>query len=288
MSAEARSQRWRDRRMSFTGRDRVIDPSIHAVDVIPCYGVAKPFVEQHHYSSSFPATRLSCGLFRNEGGKSSLVGVASFSVSMNSAAGPKYTGLNEGSSVELGRLVLLDHIEGNAESWFMSRAFSLLRSEKPAIEAVYAYSDPVPRLDPDQGVIMPGHIGEIYQALNADCRGRSRPRTHYTTPDQRLFSERALSKIRLEERGSDYAEKDLLERGAPDRLTGESGRDWIGRLIDMGFLGTRRHPGNWIYAFGLTRKAKARSRSMPSVAYPRRTGNNRDVSDRQDELDFAA
>ena len=274
--------------MSFTGRTDVIDTSIHSVDVVPCHGIAKPFVERHHYPGSFPATRLSCGLYRNEGGTSALVGIVSFSVSMNPSAGPKYTGLEGSSSVELGRLVLLDHVEGNAESWFVAKAFSLLRSEKPDIEAVYAYSDPVPRIDPELGLVMPGHVGEIYQALNAHCRGRSRPRTHYLTPDGRLFSERALSKIRLEEQGVDYAERDLLERGAPSRQSGESRPEWIARLFAEGFLSTRRHPGNWIYSFGLTKKAKARSRSLGSVPYPRRTGNTRDVSEQTDLLDFAA
>lgn len=288
MSADIRSQRWKNRRMSLTGRDRFIDPSVHAVDVISCYGLAKPFVEQHHYSSSFPATRLSCGLFRNSDAGSQLVGVVSFSVSMNSAAGPKYTGLEGNSSVELGRLVLLDHVEGNAESWFVSRAFSLLRQEKPDIEAVYAYSDPVPRVDPEAGLIMPGHIGEVYQALSATCRGRSRARTHYFTPDGRMISERALSKIRLKEQGSDYATRELLDRGAPLRLSGEEPSEWIGRLVSEGFISTRRHPGNWIYAFGLTKKAKSRSRALTKTNYPRRYENNDDVTEPQIKLDFAA
>lgn len=288
MSGSIRSQRWRDRRTSFTGRTEVIDPGIHSVDVISCHRMAKPFVERHHYSGSFPATRLSCGLFRNEGGGSQLVGVVSFSVSMSQAAGPKYTGLDPSASCELGRLVLLDHVEGNAESWFVARAFSLLRSEKPGIEAVYAYSDPVPRRDPEGGLVMPGHIGEIYQALNARCRGRSRPRTHYLTPGGLLFSERALSKIRLEERGSDYAERDLVERGAPRRSKHETPSEWISRLHETGFLQTRRHPGNWIYSFSLTKKAKSRSRALAEVPYPRRTTNPRDVGQDPDLLDFAA
>lgn len=287
MSDTTRSQRWKDRRTSFRGDERFIDPAIHAVDVIHCQKEAKPFVQQHHYSGSFPASRLSCGLFRNDGRKSRLVGVACFSVSMNQSAGQKYTALGVNQSVELGRLVLLDEVEGNGESWFMSRAFSLLRSEKPDIEAVYAYSDPVPRYALDGSVIMPGHVGEVYQALSAQCRGRSGGRNRYFTADGNMFSERSLSKIRLEERGSEYATNELLERGVDERKWGETPREWIERLIQNGQIRIRKHPGNWVYSFGLTRKAKSRAKTLPIHPRPQKTGISSDVTSHQYEMSFA-
>ena len=266
----SKSQRWRDRRMTMVGNTRVIDPAMHSVDIISCYREAKPFIEQHHYSGSFPATRLSCGLFRNHEGRSQLVGAASFSVSMQQKAGAKHTGLENHCSVELGRLVLLDHIEANAESWFLSRAFRLLRQEKPDIEAVFSYSDPVSRTDQDGRSIMPGHVGLVYQALNAHCRGRARARSLLLMPNGRVASERALSKIRSEDTGRDYAEKQLLDAGAPVRNFLETPANWLKRLEAEGFFDKVRHPGNWVYAFPLTPRAKQASKRLPMEAYPKK------------------
>lgn len=282
-----RSQRWKNRRTSFRGDLAVIDPSEHSVDVIGCHSQAKPFVEEHHYSESFPATRLSCGLFRNSDSGSRLVGVASFSVSMNPSAGAKYTGLSGNSSVELGRLVLLDEVEGNGESWFLSRAFSLLRSEKPDIEAVYAYSDPMPRRDNEGRIIMPGHVGEVYQALSAQCRGKTKGRYHFIAPDGKMISERSLSKIRNLECGHEYAAKQIVNHGASPREVHEEPTEWIARLITEGEITKRKHPGNWVYSFGLTKKAKSRSRKIPISDRPKKTQFDQfDVTSVQPQLNF--
>lgn len=265
------SQRWRERRTSFVTDRSFINPAIHSVDVISCHREAKLFIEQHHYSASFPATRLSCGLFRNSaGGSSALVGVASFSVSMNPAAGPKNTGLSGNASVELGRLVLLDHVEANAESWFVSRAFKMLRQEKPEIEAVYAYADPVIRRDGEGGIILPGHVGSVYAALNSKCLGRGTARTLQIMANGHVASERSLSKIRNDERGREYATRQLLAAGAPQRAKGEDPRDWLRRLSREGFLRKTRHPGNWIYSFPLTRSARRAANDLVSVDPPKR------------------
>lgn len=248
----------------------VIDPSRHSVDVIRCHRDAKPFVERHHYSGSMPATRLSCGLFRNgAGGRSELVGVCSFAVPMNDRAVPLHTGLTDPlAAVDLGRLVLLDDVPGNGESWFVSRAFRLLRREKPGVEAVIAYSDPVRRTDAEGNVVMPGHCGMVYQALSAQLRGRSTARTNLMLPDGRIASPRAISKIRSQDSGAVYAERALVDAGAPARRTGEEPGKWIDRLIASGVAVRRRHPGNLVYAFALTRAARIASRGKPALAYP--------------------
>lgn len=267
---EDRSQRWRDRRDSFVPNASTIDTSIHSVDVIDCYRQAKPFVEAHHYSGSFPATRLSCGLFRNgAAGTSELVGVCSFAVPMNNASIPLHTGLKDHlAAADLGRLVLLDDVPGNGESWFVSRAFRLLRREKPGILSVIAYSDPVRRIADDGTVVMPGHCGMVYQALSADLRGRSSPRTDAIMPNGRIASPRAISKIRSQDTGSAYAERQLVDAGAPMRRIGEEPGEWIARLRDCGAMRGRRHPGNLVYTFALTRAAKIAARGKPSLSYP--------------------
>lgn len=265
-----RSQRWRDRRSGFVPNTTVIDPALHSVDVIDCYREAKPFVERHHYSGSFPATRLSCGLFRNGGGgRSELVGVCSFAVPMNNASIRLHTGLDDPlAGVDLGRLVLLDHVEANAESWFVSRAFRLLRREKPGILSVIAYSDPVRRIADDGSIVMPGHCGMVYQALSAKVRGRSSARTDHIMPNGRIVSPRALAKIRSDDTGAAYATRQLVDAGAAARRVGEDPSAWIARLDRDGVIRKRRHPGNWVYAFALTRAARMAERSLPSLSYP--------------------
>lgn len=265
-----RSQRWRDRRSAFVPNSSVMDPSIHSVDVIDCYREAKPFVEAHHYSGSFPATRLSCGLFRNgAGGRSRLVGVCSFAVPMNNASIRLHSGLDDPlAGVDLGRLVLLDHVEANAESWFVSRAFRLLRREKPGIVSVIAYSDPVRRIDDAGVVVMPGHCGMVYQALSAKVRGRSSSRTDHIMPNGRIASPRALAKIRSDDTGAAYAARQLVDAGASPRRAREDPAAWIARLEREGAIRKRRHPGNWVYAFALTRSARMAERGLPALTYP--------------------
>lgn len=267
---EIRSQRWRDRRDRFVPHGDIIDTRDHSVDIIDCYKQAKPFVEAHHYSGSFPATRLSCGLFRNgAGGKSELVGVCSFAVPINNASIPLHTGLQDHrAGVDLGRLVLLDDVPGNGESWFVSRAFRLLRQTKPEILSVIAYSDPVRRIADDGTVVMPGHCGMVYQALSADLRGRSSSRTDQIMPNGKILSPRAISKIRAQDTGAAYAERQLVESGASKREYGEDPAAWICRLQKEGHLRPRRHPGNLVYTFSLTKAARLAARDKPRHAYP--------------------
>lgn len=267
-----RSQRWRDQRMSMVGNDNRIDPSLFSVDVISCPRQAKPFIERHHYSGTFPATRMSCGLFRNgPAGQSELVGVASFSVPMTNKVGPANTGYADAArSIELGRLVLLDNVEANGESWFMSRAFELLIKEKPEIESVFSYSDPIRRTDANGRIILRGHVGEVYQALNAICRGRSSPRTQLVMPNGRIASQRALSKIRNLETGFNYAQRQLIDAGAPSRNIGEEPSAWLERIQIQGFFQRHRHPGNWAYVFGMNRTARKHLATLSSVPYPKR------------------
>lgn len=142
-----RSQRWRDRRARFVPSSTVINPAEYSVDVIDCERAARPFVEAHHYSGSFPASRLSAGLFRQAGGRSQLVGVATFSTPMNNRVIPAHTGLAPGAGAELGRFVLLESVAGNGETFFLSRALRLLRAEKPSLLGVVTYADPLERVD---------------------------------------------------------------------------------------------------------------------------------------------
>ncbi len=263
------SQRWQDRAEYRRPAGETIVPAEYAVDVIHDR-VARPFVEQHHYSGSYPAARLAVGLFRSV----RLVGAAVFSVPMNEATVPRYTGLEPNAGAMLGRLVLAPEVPANGESWFLARAFRQLRVEKPGVRAVISYADPMELRTPEGRVVKRGHWGTIYQASNAAYLGRSRPRNILVSARGQVISERAISKIRGGEQGREYAAAQLLELGAPARAPGEAAEAWIKRALAAMGAERRRHVGNFVYAFGLDADAHraVRDRNAPLEPYPKREG----------------
>lgn len=259
----SRSQRWRDRREVYVGCQSVINPAEFTVAAIDDRE-AKPFVAQHHYSGTFPASRLSVGLFRSR----HLAGVATFSVPMNNASVKAHTGLADPlAGCDLGRFVLLDDVAGNGETWFLARALRVLRAEKPGIEAVVSCADPQPRMTAEGALVKPGHVGQIYKAMSAPYRGRTRARFEHVLPDGRIFSERAVSKLRALESGHGYAVDQLISAGAA-RPANDNLGEWFDGLVTAHFIRRQRHPGNHVYAFPLTRAAKIAARGLPVAPYP--------------------
>lgn len=250
-------QRWRHghSRLLHAHADDVFDAGRYSVDVLD-EATAKAFVLTHHYSRSYPAAVLRVGLF---GARAQLEGVAVFSVPMNQRVVPAYTGLAPSQGVELGRFVLVDSAPRNSESHFLAGCFALLRRERPALQAVVSYSDPVQRRAADGRVLLPGHVGIIYQAHNGRYVGRGSARTLHMAPDGRVVSARTLSKIRLGETGWESAQRTLEAMGAPQREFDESGADWVARVLTCGLLKASRHPGNHCYLWPLL-KGGARRR----------------------------
>ena len=265
-----RSQRWRERRERFVPRGAEFDPSIHSVDVIDCHGQAKPFVETHHYSGSFPASRLSVGLFRNgPAGTSQLVGVCTFAQPSNNRSVAKTANLRHHThAVDLGRLVLLDDVGCNGESFLVSRALRLLRQNKPEVVSVISYADPVKRRVIGSGTVHGGHIGRIYQVMDALYLGRATPRTLDVMPNGLVFSPRALSKLRAGETGADYAVRQLVSAGADPIGSAEDPEAWLRRLRGRGFFTRIRHPGTHKYLFPLTRSARIAASPLVRYDYP--------------------
>jgi hypothetical protein len=265
-----RTQRWRERRCHWLAETSEIDPKTLSVDVIDTRRQAAPFVKKHHYAGSMPVTRLSVGLFANgRRGRSELVGVCVFAHPVNNASVPKTAGLaNPRAACDLGRLVILDSQGANAESFLVSRAFRLLRREKPEILSVISYADPVRRTDADGRVFMPGHVGGLYAVMGSRYVGRSSPRTDLVRPDGRPISSRAISKIRNTECGQRYAMDDLIRSGARTPRFGEDRGDWLADLERSGFLTRRRHPGCHAYLFPLTKAARIAARTVPEQPYP--------------------
>lgn len=259
-------QRWEQGRSRWIHRQDTFDPRKYDVEVIE-QREAKPFVLEHHYSGSFPAARLSVGLFR----RGVLVGVAVYSVPSTQRVIPCYTEYEPDEGVELGRYVLLDEVGFNAESWFWARARTLLVETIPALNVLLAYSDPIPRTTLSGVPVMPGHKGTIYQATNASYQGRGSARTLLLDASGRTISERALSKIRNQESGHEYAVKILEEASGTVRHHGESWRAWVTRARRE--LRRLKHPGNHVYLWGLKKRARIpRSRAYPKSIDPVQLG----------------
>lgn len=262
-------QRWRERRDHRRPTGEPFDPTRYAVAPVD-HAEARAFVEQHHYSGSYVAALVEVGLWHRPPlrRRDELVGVCVFSQPMNQRVIPARTGHAPDEGVELGRFVLLDEVGANAESWMLARAFRLLQQARPGVRAVVSYSDPVPRRTADGDLVMPGHVGTIYQAHNGRYVGRSCARRRIYGPDGREVSQRALSKLRRGEVGADYAYRDLLAMGAPRMRRGEGAAAYIQRALSDGPFTSIRHPGNHAYAWGLDRRAQRR---LPKAAgaYPK-------------------
>lgn len=163
---------------------------------------------------------------------------------------------------ELGRFVLLDDVPANGESWFLARCWELAREAD--IVAIVAHSDPVARLRADGTRVFPGHIGTIYQATNARYVGLTPRRSQRLFGDGTVLSARAISKLRVRERGWRYALESLVAHGAPE----PSGdwRDWC-RIAIESTTRVVRHSGNHRYVWALDRALR---RHLPERrAYPK-------------------
>lgn len=232
-------ERLRERTARHHPSGERLNTSLHTV-VRMEHAPARAFVKLHHYSGAWPAVRRAYGLYCDlrpadvvalkKPAKASdlrLVGVAAFGVPAQTKV---LTSLCAGhKAVELSRLVLVDEVAKNGESWFLTRAMRLVRVDL-GVSAVIAYSDPQPRTTLDGRLVSPGHVGVIYQALGAEYLGRGSPRTHYIDAHGRVLAPRTLSKIRTQERGARAAERDLVMRGADVRRPGEAPSDWLRRV----------------------------------------------------------
>lgn len=245
-------QRWRNGRCQYRPAGETFDASRATVNLID-EGTARRFIVEHHYSSSYPAARLRVGLFvKDRFCRDYLAGVAVFSVPMSQAIVPKhFHGLAPKRGVELGRLVLLDDVAANAESWFVARAFRALKGVLPEVDGVLSYSDPLARMNAAGEVVKRGHIGTVYQALNANYLGLARGGTMILARDGRIVSRRALSKLRNDESGAEYVYEQLRAMGAPERQPFEDSKVYADRALREGGFRKVSHPGNHTYAWWL-------------------------------------
>ncbi len=267
-------QRWNRGRDRYRPAHETINPSEYDVQPIP-EATAKEFIEQHHYAHSYPAARFRVGLFHKTGlTREALVGAAVFSVPLSQQAITAYSGLPPAAGVELGRFCLHDIVPGNGETFFLARALRLLREHLPEIRVLLSYSDPVPRIVHGH-LTKPGHVGTIYAAASFTFLGRAKARTLVLARrNGQVISERALCKIRAQDRGQDYALRTLRDLGAPPMNRREGPESYLARVLQDETLFTRyRHPGNFVYIAPVgtreTRRAFAAIRET-GLPYPKR------------------
>jgi hypothetical protein len=250
---------------------RVIDPAKYMVTVIDYDRLAKDFIREHHYSGSYPAARLRVGLWSRTGPE--LMGVAVFGIPSHPLTFARYVdGATPEEGLELNRLVILDEVASNAETWFLAQCFRLVEEHMPQIKFILSFSDPIPRERPDGTVFMPGHLGTIYQAHNGIYVGKSKMKTTYVAPDGRRFYRRTLNKLRHGEQGRVYVEKQLMEIGAPSRGEHEEPTKWVDSLIESGLLRKETHPGNHAYVWALGNKRQKKHttrRFVRDLPYPK-------------------
>lgn len=242
------TQRWTLRREAWASTAAPFDPrrcEVAVLDERP----ARTFVEAHHYSGTYPAARFRFGLYQD----GELVGAAVYSHPTNDRTLTRVFPGPATASVELGRLVLLDGVAGNAESWFVARTFRALRQE--GLVGVLSHSDPAPRRALDGAIVHPGHVGIVYQALGARYLGRATPRTLHALPSGLVLNDRSLQKVRAGERGWRSVAELLLAAGAPAYSEGRDRTDWLHEAL-AATTRTSRHPGNHRYAWGLDRAVR--------------------------------
>lgn len=263
-------QRWTGRRTSWVQAGLLFAPARYEVAEL-AETDAKSFVVEHHYAGSFPAALCSYGMREVADGR--LVGVAVLGVPVSRAvlsnAFPSLEPYRE--SCELSRLVLLDEVPGNAESWFVARVFAAARDR--GFRGVVSFSDPVPRTAVDGTVVLRGHVGCVYQSLNAVYAGRSTARTLRLLPDGTVLNDRMLQKIRGQERGHRYAEGRLVDAGALPLESGDDPSRWLAGAMVAAGIRRLRHAGAHRYLFPIGTPADRRRIRLGLTAdgpYPKR------------------
>ncbi|MFB8290196.1 Mom family adenine methylcarbamoylation protein [Kitasatospora purpeofusca] len=262
------SQRWRDNSPRWVHTSQGgFDQRRYDVIELP-EAPARSFVARHHYLAGWPATVHRFGLLDLRAVPDehtitvqghSLVGVVVLGSPMSSRVLTNvFPDLEPfGQSLEMSRICLDDTVPGNGESWTVTRALHLAAGH--GIRGVVTFADPEPRLRrlADGTVIgsPTGHLGIMYQALNARFTGRATPRTLTLLPDGTILTARSAAKIIGRESGAGAVVQRLHDLGASPVAAGQDRRAWLrGALTEIG-VQRRRHPGTYRFCRRLARVA---------------------------------
>ncbi|MBQ1048480.1 hypothetical protein KBX50_08385 [Micromonospora sp. C51] len=227
---------------------------------------AKAFVTVHHYSKAWPSAKLRYGIVEGD----DLVGVAVLGVPMSQRVltKPFPTLKPNRQSMELSRLVLLDQVPANAETWFLARMFRLAAEE--GVRGIVAFSDPMPRIVGGR-ILMPGHLGDVYKAFARSVyTGRATKRTLSMLPDGTVLTARSAAKVTGWERGAGGVVARLEDLGAPrfDPAGWMTPTAWLSHALDR--IAVRvRHRGNHRYAWTIGDRATRRRTPIALQERPR-------------------
>ena len=252
--------------------DGRFDPARYGVTTLT-ETVAREYVLARHYAGSWPSAVQRYGLIDMDGERGpELVGAAILSDPVQYGVLTKvFPELRpHAESLELGRFVLDDEVPANGESWFLAEVFR--EAFRKGIQGVVSFSDPVRRQTAAGRVILPGHVGIIYQATNADYLGRATPRTLAVLPGGVVLSAKAMQKIRKQEQGHGYAERLLVDAGARAMRAGEKPASWLAEALNDAHARRFRHRGVHRYAFRLAPNRSWRETvrlGLPSQSYPK-------------------
>jgi hypothetical protein len=215
------TQRWRQRKALFLQKQVFFNPRLHEIEKIPIK-LAAEWVIQHHYLGSFPSATICYGIFR----RGELSGVAVLGTAQHKNTIPNVFGASYAKDcLLLQRFALLDALEFNAESHFLSRVRALLKREGYC--GILTMSDDTPKTDINGKVIFPGHIGTIFKSDNAVYLGRSEKSDEYLFADGIVLSNRSFSKLVNDESGWKYMAQKLEAYGASNcPATPSERRDW--------------------------------------------------------------
>ena len=298
-------QRWRLGRDHYRPAGEVIDTSSFEVAEIKSDNVARAFVEDHHYSQSYPAARFRYGLYAKrpapprawalgERYERELVGVAVYSHPTNALALAPLPGLAperlEAILQELAvarkagdkkRVAELEEEKRDPRvelGRFVlldhvganAETWFLARTfellRKEDLVGVVSFSDPFPRTTADGRVVFGGHLGTIYQAHNAVYLGQMRMDTARFLPDGKTFHNRAIAKLRQRECGWRYVVDMLVGYGAAPPDSYADLAAWTDLWVARLTRKVRR-PGNHKYVWAFDRAAR---RALPSSQpYPK-------------------
>ena len=252
------NQRWRLGRCLYRIPDECINTREYEIEETHSDTIVREFIRTHHYLRTTPPAHYRFCLRRG----SELVRVAVYAHPTNDRSITSSLGCAVCEGVELSRLVLLNEVPGNGESFFVAECHRRLR--KRGLAGVVSFSDPQPRQTSDGSFIMPGHVGTVYQALSGRFVGRSATRTLRLLPDGSVLSDRALQKLRAGEPGTRAIRESLATLGVhlPPGPIGEA----LNPLLDR-YTRRLRHHGNYKYLWAFSRAAE---RFLPpGLPYPK-------------------
>lgn len=275
LTVEGWGQRWRTRRPSWRHTSEGgFNPRRYGVVELD-YRPAQAFVTAHHYSGAFSSAVRRYGLIDRWADQ--LVGVCVLGNSMGEhvllSAFPALRPSTQ--CLEVSRLVLLDAVPANAESWFVAAALD--HAAGRGLLGGVMYSDPNERTTP-AGLIMPGHLGIVYQALNCWYVGPSRARYEDHLPDGTVLPERTASKIRGLERGCYGAVRRLIRLGADDpgdltAMTADERGAWTTTALAQAGATRMKRAGKHRYLIAVGTRAQRRSTyagvELTRVEYPK-------------------